>query len=129
VFRGALVTKEKMYSWGYGGDALCRCCFGRQESIEHLFFQFSFSRRIWKKLMASCLIFDTFVEWSDVANWSIAALKGMGLQVSLCKLCFAATVYHVWKQMNDLCHGNTPRTEEDIVVQITWEVLSKIMAK
>lgn len=47
--------------------------------------------------MDSCLIFDPFVEWSDVANWSIVVLKGKGLQVSLCKLCFVATMYHIWK--------------------------------
>jgi hypothetical protein len=51
------------------------------------------------------------------------------LQVSLCKLCFAATVSHIWKQINDSCHGNTPRTEEAIVAQIKWEVRLRIMAK
>jgi hypothetical protein len=51
------------------------------------------------------------------------------MQVCLSKLCFAATMYHIWKQRNDLCHGNTPRIDEAIVAQIKWEVQSRIMAK
>jgi hypothetical protein len=31
--------------------------------------------------------------------------------------------------MNDLCHGNSPKSEEAVVNQIKWEVRSKIMAK
>lgn len=81
--------------------------------------------------MASCLIVDPFVEWDDVVNWSIAAFKGKGLQVSLCKLCFAACVYLIWKQMNDLWHGNTPRRQgsRKLFVQIKWEVRARIMVK
>lgn len=31
--------------------------------------------------------------------------------------------------MNDLLHGNTPRTEEAIVAHIKWEVRSRMLAK
>jgi hypothetical protein len=118
VFRNALVTKDRMCLWGYSGNTLCRFCFGRQESIEHLFFQFEFSRRIWSNLMESCLVSDPFVERNDVAKWSMEVLQGKSLQTNICKLCFPATVYHVWKHINDLCHGTTPRSEESIELQI-----------
>jgi hypothetical protein len=38
VFRGALVTKVKLCSWGYGRDILYRFCLEEQESLEHFFF-------------------------------------------------------------------------------------------
>jgi hypothetical protein len=66
VFRDALVTKAKMCNWG----------FGKQESIEHLFFHCSFSRRVWKTLMADCLISNPDIEWEEVVLWSIKGLKG-----------------------------------------------------
>jgi hypothetical protein len=129
VFRDAFVTKAKMCSWGYGRYTLCRFCFGRQECIEHLFFLCSFSRRIWKTLMIDCLIFNPIVEWEDVAHWSIEVLKGRSLQVSLCRLCLVAFIYHIWKQHDDLSHGKSPRSEGVLVTQIRWEVRSRIMAK
>jgi hypothetical protein len=44
VFRKAIATKKWMCGWGFAGNFLCRFCFHYQESIEHLFFQCSFSQ-------------------------------------------------------------------------------------
>jgi hypothetical protein len=69
------------------------------------------------------------VEWAEVVSWTAGALKGKGPQASLCKLCLAAVVYHIWRQRNDLCHGNVPKTEEALVATIKWEVRLRFMAK
>jgi len=125
-FRCALVTKERMCCWGFEGNTLCRFCYGGQESIDHLFFHCSFCRRIWRNLMALCLVQQSFTEWDNVVRWSCSH-KGRSLQVLVCKLCLAATVCHLWRLRNDLCHGNTPRTEETLVAQIQWEVRSRLL--
>jgi len=127
VFRGAIVTKVKMSGWGYGRDTLCRFYYGKQESLEH-FFSCNFSRRVWRAVMADCMI-NPAIEWEEVERWSVSSLTGGSLWVNLCKLCLAASVYHLWKLRNDLCHCNTPRTEEAVVKQMKWEVRTRIMAK
>jgi hypothetical protein len=129
VIRDALITKEKMCKWGYAGDSLCLFCRGRQESRNYLFFQCSFSSRVWRELMTSCLIFIPYEVWEEVVKWSVENLHGKSLKTSLCKLIIGAAVYHLWKQRNDLLQGNIPRTEEDLVAQIKWEIRSRIMAK
>jgi hypothetical protein len=129
VFQDAIVTKDRMCKWGYTGDSECLFCHGWQESREHLFFHWSFSRRIWRDLMAACSCFDSPLEWDRVADWGGAVLHGKSLKSSLGRLCFGAVVYHLWKQRNDLLHGNAPRTEEAIVAHIKWEVRSRILAK
>jgi hypothetical protein len=55
--------------------------------------------------------------------------KKKNLKTSLCKLNSGATAYHLWKQRNDLLHGNTPKTEEAIVYKVRWEIRARIMAK
>jgi hypothetical protein len=87
---------------------LCRFCYSNQEFINHLFFHCSFCRRIWCNFMASCLVPVPCVDWVDVVNWSICTLKDKSRQAILCKLCLATVVYHLWRQRNELCHGNTP---------------------
>lgn len=57
------------------------------------------------------------------------ALKGKCLRASLCKISFGAGVYNVWRQRNDIQHGNPIKTEEHIVTQIVWEVRTKIMSR
>lgn len=128
AFRDALITKDKMCKWGFGGSSLCLFCYARQEYSMHLFFQCSFSRRIWRTLMELCLIADPKVEWDEVTVWCSSDLKGKNLHSTLCKLSLGAIVYHLWRQRNNLLHGNIPKTEESIVAQIKWEVRSKIVA-
>jgi hypothetical protein len=77
--------------------------------------------------MSSCFISDLKMEWGDIATWSSVALKGQGLWTTLCRRSLGAAVYHIWRQRNDLVHGNTPQTEEQIVAHVRWEVRSKIM--
>jgi len=128
VFRGALVTKEKMCGWGFGGDTLCRFCYSTQENIEHLFFQCSFSRRVWRAAMEGCMTRPE-IEWEKVKDWYEAKFTGRSLMANLCRLCLAASIYHLWKLQNDLCHGNTSRTEDVVVKNIRWEVRARVMAK
>jgi hypothetical protein len=53
----------------YGGllcHGLCLFCHVRQQSRAYLFFNCSFSRRIWRALMADCLVADPPVDWELV---------------------------------------------------------------
>jgi hypothetical protein len=55
-------------------------------------------------------------------------LKGRSLHAIICSLCFGATIYHLWHR-NELLHGNTPRSEELMVQQVKWEVISRLIAR
>jgi len=117
VFRDALVSKERMCRWGYAGDCLCPFCRSKLENREHLFFKCSFSTRLWKDLMASCLVSNPVEAWEAVVKWSVAALKGDSLKSRLCILSLGAVVCHLWKHRNDLIYGNIPSTEEAILAK------------
>lgn len=69
-------------------------------------------------MLRSCLILDPCVEWDDVIQWSISGLKSGGLKSVLSKLSISAVVYHLWKQRNNLKHGNSPKLEEAIIARI-----------
>lgn len=102
TFRDALVTEQKMCSQGYSGRSLCLFCYGKQESMEHLFFSCSFSQRVWLQLMDDCSFTDVSVDWEFVESWGSSMLQGRSLKASLGKLCIGAVVYHLWRQRNDL---------------------------
>jgi hypothetical protein len=128
TFKNALLTRDRLCAWGITGSMDCLFCHASQESRDHLFFECSVSRRIWRDVMGSCLISDPKLVWDEVVEWFSSELKGKNLAVSLCKLCFAATVYHLWRHRNGLLHGNTPRSEEIIVANVKWDVRTKILA-
>jgi len=129
VFRDALITKQRMSGWGYTGQILCPFCYGAQESRDHLFFRCSFNRRIWTEIIADCSFFNVPLDWEDIEVWCLKVMQGKSLKASLGRLCLGATVYHLWKQRNDLLHNNTPRTEEAILTRVRWEARARIVAK
>jgi hypothetical protein len=88
-----------------------------------------FSRRIWTEIMAECSFYNVPLDWDDIVVWSLKVMQGKSLRAVLGRLCFGATVYHIWKQRNDLLHNNTPRTEEAILTRVRWEARAKIVAK
>lgn len=129
ALRDALVTKEKMCSWGFFGLSVCMFCYGCIESRGHLSFACSFSRRIWRALMSICLIPNPHVDWEEVIRWFVKDLQGTSLKANACRLSLAAVVYYLWWQRNALLHGKIPRTEEDIVSQVKKLVGSRLLAK
>lgn len=78
--------------------------------------------------MKASLVEHIQVCWDGVFRWGVADLKNGSLKSLLCKMGWGTAVYHIWKQRNDIRHGNIPRTEERIIVQVRWEVRSRIAA-
>jgi hypothetical protein len=110
-------------------DRFCLFCYGAQESRVHLFFRCSFSRQIWNEIMADCSFLNVPLDWESIEDWCLKELKGKSLKANLGRLCLRATVYHLWKQRNNLLHNNTPRTEEALLARIRWEARARIVAK
>jgi hypothetical protein len=129
AFQDAITTRENMCRWGYTGDILYLFCRFKQESLAHLFFECSFSRRIWRSIMADCKVLDPPDDWDLIVKWSSAGMKGKNLHSTARKLCFAATVYNLWMQRNCLVHDRNPKTEEALLSKIRWEVKSRILYK
>jgi hypothetical protein len=118
-----------MYLWGFSGSSVCLFCRGFQECKEHLFFSCCFSRRIWRVVMAGYSCVDPPVERDAVISWFKKEMRRKKVWNHVCKLCFGAIVYQLWKQRNDLLHGNTPLPEEAIVAQIRWKVRARLLSK
>lgn len=115
VFKGALVTRERMFRCGYLGDCLCLFCRGCIESIDHLFFKCGFSKCIWEELMKLCHEENTVEDWDNIRAWCGTVLRRDCFKSRLCILCLAATMYHIWKQKNAILHSNNILTEEAII--------------
>jgi hypothetical protein len=52
--------------------------------------------------MGDCSFDDVPTSWDKVENWGPKVLRWKSLKTYLARLCFAAVVYHLWKQHNAL---------------------------
>jgi hypothetical protein len=56
-------------------------------------------------------------------------LIGKSLKACLGRLCLGATVYYLWRHINDLIHSKTPRSKEVILAQIKWDVRVRVIGQ
>jgi hypothetical protein len=126
AIKNRLATKNRLLQWGIGVDPLCKFYSYQMEDREHLFFQCSFTNRIWKVIMALCLVSNAPTDWNLLIDWGILHLKGKSFRASLCKVAWWATVYHLWLQRNSRIHGGVIKTEEQIVRDIQKDVKARL---
>ena len=87
------------------------------------------SKRIWRNVMALCLIYDPQFCWEHLVEWGTMHLKGEGLRANLCKLAWWAIVYYLWFQRNVLLHAGQVKTEEQILNLIKEDVKTWLNSK
>jgi hypothetical protein len=127
--KNRLVTGERMASWGFQGDVLCVFCRGCIEGRDHLFFQCSFSRRIWKFVLDRCLITFSSDDWEEIIARGVHDWKGKSLKSDLARLCLSSSVYAIWRERNSIRHGVNLLSEEKILSKICWEVRTQVLSK
>uniref|UniRef100_A0A2N9HS76 Reverse transcriptase zinc-binding domain-containing protein n=1 Tax=Fagus sylvatica TaxID=28930 RepID=A0A2N9HS76_FAGSY len=93
----------------------CFCSKNAIETRNQIFFDCSFSKRLWRNVMALCLISDPQFCWEYLVEWGFMHLNGKGLRANLCKLTSWATVYYLWFQRNALLHAGQ-------VVAVAFEI-------
>ena len=129
VMKDRLITSGRLLNWGYKGDVQCRLCHNQLENRDHLFFECSFSYRIWKFCMIRHRVDNPLLIWDDILllrcrNWGHKTLKCM-----LCRLVLGSVVYNLWRTRNGLKHAGQPSTEEQPSKKILWKVRTRIVRK
>ena len=104
AIKNKLPTKERMLKWGFTVEGNCGFCRNSLETRNHIFFDCSFSQRIWRRIMALCLVSNTSFYWEDLVEWGVVHLKGKGMRAIVCKLAWWAIVYYLWSQRNAVLH-------------------------
>jgi hypothetical protein len=124
-----LSTGDRLLAWGFQGDAQCVFCRNGVETRDHIFFMCSFSARIWKNCMQRCNDLAPSLDWQRVLNEGCRTWKKKTMAGVLCRLVLSSVVYNIWKARNAIKYQNAPKSEEQILKQIFWEVRSRIFGR
>jgi hypothetical protein len=99
------------------------------ESRDHLFFECSFSSRIWKAGLVRCQVKDPPSVWADVLRIGCNLWKKKALSDTLCRLVLSSTVYNLWRAHNEIKHHGHRKTEEQILKHVIWKVRTRILGR
>jgi hypothetical protein len=129
VVQDRLLTREWLIKWGYKGEVKCLFCHNQIESWEHLFFERSFSYRIWKFYMQRCQENNSPITWDEVLKLGIRKWETITLKGLLYRLVLGLVIYNLWHTRNEIKHLSQPSFEEQILKKVLWEVRTRIAGK
>ena len=77
---------DRLKSWGIDLAGICSLCKQEQETRNHLFFECSFSKAIWKFILSLCGLRRDVLDWNYELKWATQKLKGKSLISTLLRI-------------------------------------------
>ncbi|KAG7552993.1 Reverse transcriptase domain [Arabidopsis thaliana x Arabidopsis arenosa] len=123
-----LPTKQRMASWGIPVSPSCSFCSLTDESRDHLLLGCEYSFAIWRLVLAKLEPNRrVFVTWAELLSWQRASSSTA--PSLLRKLASQSTVYHLWKQRNNVVHNHVSIPAAPIFRIIDREIRNIITAR
>ncbi|XP_059455969.1 uncharacterized protein LOC132186126 [Corylus avellana] len=129
AMKDRLLTGERSLKWGYKGVVQCCFCHSQLETRDHIFFECSFSSRVWKYCMIRCRVDMPPMIWDELVQLGCNKWGKNSLKCLICQLVLGSVVYNLWHTRNELRHDGVPKTEEQLLKQIFWEIRARITVK
>ncbi|CAH8258518.1 unnamed protein product [Arabidopsis lyrata] len=114
--RKRLHTRDKLLRWGLLVPPHCLLCNSSDETLQHLFFDCSFSQQVWsffssKAHVSPPRLFEHGLRWmKDPCQNSNIAL--------ILKLAYQASLYLIWKERNRRLHTQIARPSSAIILDV-----------
>lgn len=81
-------------------DQECVLCKQANKTIQHLFFECTYAKALWSTLLTWQGIRRPIAGWDEELRWAERKTKRNTAAAELYKMTVAATIYHVWQEMN-----------------------------
>ncbi|KAG7588721.1 Reverse transcriptase domain [Arabidopsis suecica] len=100
-----LPTRQRLASWGVIQSDVCCLCAKDPESRDHLLISCDFASAIWSQVFSRLSPnFGQILTWNELLSWTRHA-TAIGPSL-LRKVAAQATIYHIWRQRNNVLHND-----------------------
>ncbi|GKE84327.1 hypothetical protein Tco_1558069 [Tanacetum coccineum] len=130
VIKRKLKTQELLRNWDVntGSSLVCLFCSLVPDSHEHLFFDCTFTSRVWLRMVDLICMPNIPSNLVDIVDYIIPFAHKRTLDSTVCKLVFVATCYFIWIERNARLFRNKTRTLEQIIDITTSSVRNKLLS-
>lgn len=127
AIKGRLQTTDRMQIWNTSINTTCVLCNSTPESCAHLFFDCSYTKKIWRSLVGG-LMQDSFTtDWSNlialVSKPWLTPIKTFVLRYTL-----QAAVHAIWWERNARRHGEKPKDTYALIMFVDKGVRLKLLS-
>ncbi|KAH0690028.1 hypothetical protein KY289_017386 [Solanum tuberosum] len=116
------IHKGQVHAVGVVESKLCPLCGIEYESIDHLFFQCSFSSSIWSKLLLWQGDRRSTMKWQEEIQWAVLNANGKNVKATMYRASIVACAYLIWQDRNTRVTQQKRRSHEQITRLILQEL-------
>ncbi|XP_021991395.1 uncharacterized protein LOC110888164 [Helianthus annuus] len=132
VIRRKLLTQDKILQWDFSrrknmNMICCLLCYANIDSHDHLFFDCSYSQRVWNSVRSKGGMPNVSSDWSSIIDWMVHRSRSKSASVYISRLVLAATTYFIWQERNARLFKNQTRPPEALCDVILDTVRYKLM--
>ncbi|GKD02269.1 retrovirus-related pol polyprotein from transposon TNT 1-94 [Tanacetum coccineum] len=127
-----LKTQDLLRSWDVNNSTmvdqpLCPLYKAQPDSHEHLFFECSFSSRVWDRLKVFTGMPNIPSDLNDIVECIKPVASSHSIRSVVCKLVFSASCYFIWQERNGRLFKKIKRSQDQIFELIKTNVRIKLL--
>lgn len=123
-----LPTRARLTSWGMQIQMTWCLCSTYSETQDHLLLRCDYSVQIWNLVQLRLgLVPCIFHTWLALLAWT--KTKNDSSPLTLRKIVAQATLYHIWKQRNNVLHNHQSVSAELIFKEIDRQIRNTITTR
>lgn len=122
-----LPTRARIARWSPENSPLCCLCNSFDETRDHLLITCDYSAAVWSLVLLRLNRTSSFHSWSELMSW--IRLSSSQSPSTLRNIAAQATVYHLWKQRNNVLHNITSIPPQAVFRLIDKEIRKSISAR
>ena len=118
AINGRLATQDRLLKWYPDRHMTCSLCDDCPDSLNHLFFECNYARRIWNDFKQRTEQDSMPGKWDDIVNFMVRQKINKSIKSILKRIGFAACVYYIWIERNRRIFSNEKRDASELIKTI-----------
>lgn len=100
LLHAKLVTCDRLRRFGIMVDSTCCLCDTGDETLDHIFFECQFARRVWDNVATWCGVEKEAVRWEQSRRILLAHCTNNNITQRNYRCMVTILVYHLWRERN-----------------------------
>ena len=97
---------------------MCTLCKQEEESRNHLFFDCSYSKEVWRIVLSLSGLHRVVLYWQREFTCTAQRLRGKAFISKILMIVWNACIYHIWKERNNRIFKQKKESPEQILEYI-----------
>lgn len=119
-----LATGDRLLRWNPQAVSSCWLCNSATESRDHLFFDCSFSKEVWRGLIRG-LVVGVSTQWSTLLQALVNGLHDK-TKTFLFRYSFQAVVHAIWFERNKRRTGESPQSSSRLIIFLDKQIRNRV---